>query len=225
MEEINLKDLFNYFVKKLPIICFITIVVFLLGLYYLLIFKQPLYKGETTLILVQDNNNTSITQTDVTLNQRLVATYSKIVKSRKVINETISRLGLDLTYDELVEKVSVSSESDTEIMKITVSDRNADNAAALANSIASAFKNEVTDIFNLQNVSTIDRAEVEEDPYNIHTLRDSVIFFVVGLVLAIAVVFVIYYFDTSIKSSEELEEKLNITVLGSVPMYKRRKSA
>lgn len=225
MEEINLKDLFNYFVKKLPIICFITIVVFLLGLYYLLIFKQPLYKGETTLILVQDNNNTSITQTDVTLNQRLVATYSKIVKSRKVINETISRLGLDLTYDELVSKVSVSSESDTEIMKITVSDRNADNAAALANSIASAFKNEVTDIFNLQNVSTIDRAEVEEDPYNIHTLRDSVIFFVVGLVLAIAVVFVIYYFDTSIKSSEELEEKLNITVLGSVPMYKRRKSA
>ncbi len=225
MEEINLKDLFNYFVKKLPIICFITIVVFLLGLYYLLIFKQPLYKGETTLILVQDNSNTPMTQTDVTLNQRLVATYSKIVKSRKVINETISRLGLDLTYDELVSKVSVSSESDTEIMKITVSDRNADNAAALANSIASAFKNEVTDIFNLQNVSTIDRAEVEEDPYNIHTLRDSVIFFVVGLVLAIAVVFVIYYFDTSIKSSEELEEKLNITVLGSVPMYKRRKSA
>ena len=225
MEEINLKDLFNYFVKKLPIICFITIVVFLLGLYYLLIFKQPLYKGETTLILVQDNSNTPMTQTDVTLNQRLVATYSKIVKSRKVINETISRLGLDLTYDELVSKVSVSSESNTEIMKITVSDRNADNAAALANSIASAFKNEVTDIFNLQNVSTIDRAEVEEDPYNIHTLRDSVIFFVVGLVLAIAVVFVIYYFDTSIKSSEELEEKLNITVLGSVPMYKRRKSA
>lgn len=225
MEELNLQDLFNYFVKKIPIIAFITIVVFLLGLYYLLIFKQPLYKGEHTLILVQDNSNSQLTQTDLNLNQKLVPTYSKILKSKKVINETISRLDLDMTYEELANKISITSESDNDVIKIVVSDRNAEEAATIANSVATVFKNEITYIYNLQNITTLDRAEVEDEPYNIHTIRDSIIFFVVGFILAIAIVFVIYYFDTSIKSSEELEEKLKITVLGSVPMYKRRKSA
>ena len=223
MEELNLNDLFHYYVKRIPTIIITVVFAILLGLLYLLFIKQPLYKGETTLILVQDN--APVTQGDITLGRNLVPIYTKIIKSKKVVNEAIERLDLDLTYEEIVSHISVTSEDDTEMIKIIVNNEDAGLAANMANAVATAFKNEIVNIYNLQNVYIFERAEVETSPYNINLVRDLVIFALVGLVGAIGVVFAIYYFDTSIKSSEELEEKLKLNVLGSIPKYKRRKSA
>ncbi len=223
MEEINLNDLFHYYVKRIPMMIIIVVSAIILGLLYLLFIKQPLYKGETTLILVQDN--APVTQGDITLGRNLVPIYTKIIKSKKVVNEAIERLDLDLTYSDVVGHISVTSEDDTEMIKIIVSNEDAGLATNLANAVATAFKNEIVNIYNLQNVYIFERAEVETSPYNINLVRDFTIFALIGLVGAIGVIFAIYYFDTSIKSSEELEEKLKLHVLGSIPKYKRRKSA
>ncbi len=223
MEEINLKDLFSYFIKKLPIIILVLVFTLIIAIGYLFIVKEPLYKGETTVILVQDN--APVTQGDITLGRNLVPIYTKIIKSKKVVNEAIEKLQLDVEYQDVVNNISVSSEDDTEMIKITVSDLDSSIAANLANAIALAFKNEIVNIYNLENVYIFEKAEIEEAPYNIHTVRDLAIFTLVGMVLGLGIVFVIYYFDTSVKDSDELEEKLKLNVLGNVPMYKRRKSA
>ena len=81
MEELNLNDLFHYYVKRIPQIIIAVVCAILLGLLYLLFIKQPLYKGETTLILVQDN--VPVTQGDITLGRNLVPIYTKIIKSKK----------------------------------------------------------------------------------------------------------------------------------------------
>lgn len=222
MEEINLKDLFSFFVKKTPIIMLITFIVFLLGVGYTAFLKTPLYNGNTTLILVKKQANyeqgaSSQTQNDIVLNQKLVATYSEIIKSRRVLNQVVTRLNLDYSSGELSQKIAVSSVSNTEIIKISVSDANAKKASRIANTIADVFKEEVMEIYNLENVSIIDKAEVQEAPYNIQVTRDAVIFFVVGLVVSMGIIFVTYYFDTSIKSAEEIENRLGVPVIGTVP--------
>lgn len=221
MEEINLKDLLRFFMKKISMIFFITIFVFALGVTYTVFLKTPLYSGNTTLILVKKESSldgSAVTQNDVTLNQKLVATYSEIMKSRRVMNQVVERLNLQYTTGELSEKVTVSSVSNTEIIKISVGDENNKDAAKIANMIADVFKEEVMEIYNLENVSIIDEAEVSEVPYNIHLTRDFVVYFGIGLILSLGVVFIIYYFDTSIKSSEEIESRLGIPVIGNIPM-------
>lgn len=226
MEEINLKDLLAYYVKKIPIILLIAIITMVLGMLYNILFKKPLYYGDVTLILVQENNynqNSSITQNDILLNQKLVSTYTEIIKSKRVLDRAIKELGLDYSYENLKNNIKISSINNTEIIKIAVSDRSNSDAATIANKIADVFQEEVTEIYNLENVSIIDVAMEQEQPYNIHSMRDAIIYLAVGLVLSTGIFFVIYYFDTSIKSSEEVEQRLGIPVIGTIPLSRKGK--
>lgn len=221
MEEINLKDLFNFFVKKIPLMMLITIFIFAVGIVYTMVLKTPLYKGDTTLILVKKedaDSSSSLTQNDIVLNQKLVATYSVIIKSRRVLNQVISQLKLNESTKELSKKVTVSNKSDTEIIQISVSDEDPKRAAQIADTIADVFKQEVMEIYSLENVTIIDEAEVQSTPYNIQLGKSFLLFFAAGLVVAGGVVFAIYYFDTSIKSSEEVENRLGIPVIGNIPV-------
>ena len=221
MEEVDLKELFSYIIKKISIVVAITVLFLLTGFVYITFIRTPLYKGDTTLILVNknlDNNtNQTITQSDVVLNQKLVATYSQIVKSKKVLNQVIETLKLNYSYGDLYNRVSVSNVSDTEIIKISVSNENAELAARIANGIANVFKEEVTEIYHLENVTIIDKAEVQKKPYNIKLVKTLGISFVGGIAISIMLLFVLFYFDTSIKSSEEVEKKLGIAVIGTIP--------
>lgn len=227
MEEINLKDLFSFFVKKIPIIMIVSVIVMLLGMLYNILFKKPLYYGNTTLILVQENTSygqtSGITQNDVVLNQKLVATYTEIVQSRSVIDRVIRELDLEESYQSLKSSITVSIVNDTEIIKIAVSNRDSKEAVRIANKIADVFQEEVMEIYKLKNVSVIDRAIEQEQPYNIHSLRDAILYFAIGMILSVGVFFVIYYFDTSVKSSEEVEKRLGIPVIGTIPLSRKGK--
>jgi len=225
MEEINLKDLFKFFMRKIPIILFVTILVLSLGITYTSFLKTPLYSGDTTLILVKSENGqvATVTQSDIVLNQKLVSTYAKIIKSKRVLNQVIEELKLSYDYEELMENVSVSSGNDTEIIKISVTDQDAKQATRIANMIAEVFKSEIMEIYNLENVSIIDEAEIAKEPYNIQPIRDFVIYFGIGIVISSGIVLMIYYFDTSVKSSEMIEERLGIPVIGNIPLSGKKK--
>lgn len=226
MEEIDLKDLFMFFVKKIPIMLITAFIFLWFGIGYTMFLQTPLYRGDTTLILVKKSNGldqtTLITQNDIVLNQKLVSTYSQIIKSRRVLNQVIQKMGLDCTVEELSSKISVSSVSETEIIKISVSDEDKNEAVAIANTIAEVFKDEIVEIYNLENVTIIDQAKVSENPYNIHKVRTALLAFIAGGALSAAVLFVVYYFDTSVKSSEQIEKRLGIPVIGSVPLARKK---
>ena len=220
MEEIDLKDLFNYFVKRISVILAITILCLITGVIYTLFIKTPLYKGDTSIILVNrnlENSNTTITQSDVVLNQKLVSTYTQIVKSKTVLKQVISKLELNYTYSELYNHVSVSNVSDTEIIRISVSDENNSLAVDIANTLADVFKEEVSKIYHLENVTIIDKAELSKNPYNINIIKTCGISFVGGLAISLMLLFILYYFDTSIKSSDEVEKRLGVAVIGTIP--------
>ena len=227
MEEVDLKELFSYFIKRGSIIIAITVLCLITGVVYTLFIKTPLYKGDTSIILVNRSDSSTssqMTQSDVVLNQKLVSTYSQIVKSKKVLNQVITNLNLKYSYSELYSHVSVTNISDTEIIKISVSDENPELATTIANSVADVFKQEVSEIYHLENVTIIDKAEVQKSPYNINVVKMAGIGTVGGLAISVMLLFVLFYFDTSIKSSEEVEKKLGIAVIGTIPHVGKRGS-
>ena len=228
MEEINLKELFDYIKERILVVIIIILAVLVAGCIYSIFLKKPMYQSETTVVLVSDNGTLgggTTTQSDDNLNQRLVSTYSEIVKSRRIADKVIKDLSLDYTIDELLNNITVSNTSDTEIIKIVVKDQDKALAADIANEIVKVFGEEIKDIYRLQNVSVIDVAEEAEEPYNINMVKDLVIYLLVGIVLSCGAVFVVYYFDTTIKSAEEVEKKLGLPVFGIVPRvkYKEKK--
>lgn len=215
MEEINLKDLWNYYLSKYYIVLIAVVVCLLLGNIYLLGIQKPMYKSTTSLVLVSDNQ--SITQNDVTLNNNLVSTYSEIIKSRNVLEKVIKNLKLDKTAEELSKDVSVTSVTNTQLIKIEVRSDSKKQAKKIANEIATVFSNEIVNIYKIQNISIVDQAKLAKTAYNVNPLKQNLIYLIAGLVLGCGIVFIMFYFDTSIKDSKTVEEKLGLTVLGMVP--------
>ena len=218
MEEINLKDLANYFVSKIIIVVVIMVAVLWLGNIYSLVFKTPMYKSTSTLVLVNEsNNNSAITQSDITLNNNLVSTYTEIIKSRNVLEKVIKNLKLDMTAKELSNKISVSSTTNTQLITVNVMDSNNKEARKIAREIDKVFIEETSKIYKINNVAVVDEASLEKSPYNMNVIKENIIYLFVGIVLSVGTILVMYTFDTSIKSVEDVEEKLELTVLGSVP--------
>ena len=224
MEEINLKELGNYFLSHIVIILSVITVILIVGCIYSVVIKNPLYHGTTSIVLVNQNNGNTITNSDIQVNRNLVETYTQIIKSRKILSTVISQLGLTYSESALANNVSVSAITDTDIIKISVSDENNQLAADIANEIARVFMEDIKTRYNLQNVSVLDEAVAESSPYNVNIAKEIVLYILIGVVLGCAIVFVMFYFDTSIKSSTEIEEKFGLAVLGNVPYVEKRGS-
>ncbi|HIT24187.1 MAG TPA: hypothetical protein IAD45_07195 [Candidatus Faecimonas intestinavium] len=216
MEEINLKEVYSYFKSRLLWMILAIVVIVIIGNVYTILTRVPMYQSNTTIVLVGESKK-EYSQTDSQLNQNLIGTYSEIITSRKVLQQVIDNLKLKMTVDELSKNITTSSVEDTEIIRITVNNEKKKMAAEIANEVADVFSDEIQDIYNLENVAIIDKAEEADAPYNINYVKDNVIYLMIGVVLSFGVVFVMYYFDTTIKSSETVEEKLGLTVIGIVP--------
>ena len=79
------------------------------------------------------------------------------------------------------------------------------------------FVSEINKFYKLNNVTILDKAEDAKTPYNVNYLKDNAIYTIIGLVFSMGIIFIIFYFDTSIKTSDEIENKLGLTVIGTVP--------
>ena len=224
MEEIDLKELFTYFWSKKFYIILITAITLTIGLIYSINFQTPLYKSYTTILLTKESDSTSITSNDILLNQKLVDTYKEIITSKKVLGRVINNLDLEYSVNALSSKVNVQSINGTEILKITVSDEYNVNAKNIANEIAYVFNSEIVKLYDIQNIGVIDVAELSETPYNINTTKQLIISGLVGLILSLCIVFVIYYFDDTIKTTVEVEKKLGLPVIGAIPEFGGRKN-
>lgn len=224
MEELDLKDLFNVFwARKVQIVLLIAIFV-VIGFMYSYIFLVPDYQSTTSILLAKSNTSQSdeggtITATDLTLNQKLVSTYSELIKTESVLNQVINNLGIDKTTDDLKQNIKVSAKEDTEIIEIKVTDKDAEMARKIADEAAQVFISKIAkEYYNMDNVYVVDEAQKAEAPYNINHAKDLVIFGFIGFVVACAFVLIANMLDTTVKSKEDIEKKLGITVLTTIPL-------
>ncbi len=224
MEEFNISEFIKYYFSLIVIVILFIILGAVGSWYYTDYIQVPMYKSQTSLVLTRAGDSTgSITQNDISLNKNLVATYREIIKSRRILSNVISNLNLDITEKELSDKVSVTSSNDTELIIISVVDKDSKLARNIANEIAKVFKEEITTIYNIENISIVDVAIKAKDAYNVNPLKQYVIGVGSGFLIGSLIITVMFYFDDSIKKPEDIEEKVGLSVLSTVPKYKGKK--
>ena len=144
MEEIDLKELFDFLKSKIIWVLITIIFAIVIGNTYTLLTRVPMYKTNVSLVLVSEKSgegNTAYNSSEQQLNKNLVGTYSEIVKSKAVLNKVIRNLGLDISYNELKSMIEVTSVENTEIINIYVSNKDSKMATLIANEIATVVKN------------------------------------------------------------------------------------
>lgn len=224
MEELDLKELFSMFwAKKIQIALLIAIFI-VIGFIYSFVLLEPKYQSTTSILLAgsnssQEDDNTGITSTEMTLNKSLVSTYSELIKSKNILSEVIENLGIDKSEDALKANITVSEVEDTDLIQISVVDADPTLAQRIAKEIAIVFIEKVANgVYKINNAQVWDAAEVPEVPYNINHAKDLLIFAAAGLVVACIYVLIANMLDTTVKSKEDIERKLGLTVLTSMPL-------
>ena len=222
MEEIDINQLLSYFKSKIIYIIFAMAIFFCLACIYVNKFRVPEYTSFTTVLLNQANDSEQINSSQVDLNRKLISTYNEIIKSKKILNQVIDKLSLDYTYSDLVSKISVGEVGDTSIIKISVTDTDSTLAAEIANTIADVFSQEIVTIYNIKNISTIDKAEASSIASSTSTIKIIGVSTIAGAFISIAIIFILFYFDTTLKNEEDIERITGLPVIGMVPASREK---
>jgi capsular polysaccharide biosynthesis protein len=225
MEEIDLKEIFNMFWSKKMQIFVIMLIFLIIGSVYTINFTTPVYSSSITLILVSsnkdENQNSTITANDITVNAKLIATYSELIKSKTVLQEVISNLNMPEDWETLKENITVSAVQKTELIKITAKDENAARSAQTVNEIAKVFSEKAKEFYNINNIQIMSNADIPNEPSNINHKMDIAIFTLAGFVIAAIYVVILNMLDNTIKTAESVENEFKLPVLASIPNYEK----
>jgi capsular exopolysaccharide synthesis family protein len=154
---------------------------------------------------------------DINVNIRLAETYSEIIKSRRVASRVIDEMNLDISYEGLRNITEVSLVRDTEFINIKVQNPNPEQARDIANKLAEVFQEEVVEIMNVDNVKILDKAVTPTSPIKPNKMMNIAIAGVLGLMLSVGLVFLIEFLDKTIKTPEDIERYLNLSIIGAIP--------
>lgn len=216
----ELKEYYYIIMKRIHIIIILFLVAAAASAVLSYFVLNKVYESSTSLIInkvadVQADNNLDMNQ--IMVNQKLVKTYIYIVNSDRVLNRVIEDLKLPLTTVKLRAKLTVASEGETEILHINAQDKSPVLAQKIANSVAVSFQDEIIKILKIENVQIIDIAKLSNNPVKPKPFQNIAIAAFLGLALGVGIVLLIDYLDNTVKKPSELEEKLGVTILGTIP--------
>ncbi|EGW38464.1 polysaccharide biosynthesis tyrosine autokinase [Desulfosporosinus sp. OT] len=188
----------------------------ILGYYFK---EKPIYLASTTLVMGKpvetSTNNQDVNA--ILASPQMAKIFEPIVKSWNVEEKVINHLNLPLSVTQLDSKVTVNSEEGSDLIEISVRDPDAKVAADIANALAEKFSEVVVKIKKVNTVSILDRAVIPDAPVIADNRQIILIAYFSGLMASLALAFLLEYRDNTLKSSEDIQKILNLSVMGKVP--------
>ena len=108
------------------------------------------------------------------------------------------------------------------MIRITVTNKDPLLAQQIAENIGEEFRKEIEDRYKMNNLGRLDAPLIETTPANASNSKEIILINGAALFISLMIIFVIYYFDTAVKSPEQVEEKINLAVIGSIPLIKEK---
>lgn len=186
---------------------------------------KKLYTAQAKVIIVQeyDQTNQTITYNDVQLSQKLVDTYSQIIRSETILDLVVENLNLHKEYGidtkSLNEILQVSSANNTEVINVRVETENPELSAQITNEVVDVFQEKIYGIMKIENVTVLDRAKVPTSPSSPSVSKNALLGILVGIILCGAFTIYKVLTDTKIKTEEELKNVLDYPIIGVIPDY------
>ncbi|MCC3648448.1 capsular biosynthesis protein [Cytobacillus oceanisediminis] len=216
-ETISLKELLQTLRKRLLLILSITFVAVLVSGIVSFYFLTPIYQSSTQFLVNQAKDDQPVYNPgEIQTNLQLINTYNVIIKSPAILDIVKNTLDLDMTTEQLNSKITVGSQTDSQVVAITVQDADSKMAADIANTTVNVFQREIKEIMNVDNVSILAKAEVNSSPVKPNPYLNIAIATVVGLMAGVGLAFLLEYFDNTVKNEQDIERNLDLPVLGVI---------
>lgn len=215
-DVIDLMELFYALKRKI----FLIIAVGLLGgcLFgaYTAFFMEPLYTS-TSSLLVLSKETTLTSIADLQLGSQLAADYQVLIKSTSVMEEVIDDLKLKMSADQLRGSISITNPADTRILEVTVTNTDGELAKKITDKVVEVASDYIGDKMEVVPPKIIEKGKIPTVQSSPSMSKNVMMGILLGIVLCCGIICVITIMDDSIKSEDDLEKYLGITVLASVP--------
>lgn len=225
MVEIDVLSLIKTVWKRKFLIILTALVVAVLALGYSLFIAKPSYQSTTRIYVVnrQQAENSALTNQDLQAGSYLVKDYKEIILSQDVLSTVISELSLPGTTADLSSAISVSVPTDTRIVSITVRNGDPNQASRIANTLREVAAAKIIAVTKVSDVTTLEEAEVPKSPSSPNIRRNVMLGFFAGAIVMTLIVLFVEVIDDRVKSPEDIEEVMGLSLLGVVPEMSKLK--
>ena len=220
MGRMTLLELLGLLRKHLRLVIVLPVACALVTGAYSVLFMADTYTATTSMYVLaqqEGSGSNSTLSSDLSASQMISNDVATLLKSDRVVDETAKDLGLeDLKgYD-----VSVTNETTSRVITLSVTGPDAQRAADIANSMVENVSSIARDVMSVESVNAIDQAQAPKAPSGPKRPLYVAVAFMAGLFLAVAIVVVADMLNTKVRGQEEVEELLGIPVIGRVPAMK-----
>lgn len=217
--EIDLWELFQILLKNWLWILLSTLGCAILGLLITMFLITPKYRAEATMIVnTRQDQTATVTNDQITSAQKLVDTYSIIIRSRRVIDPIMEKLNIEDDYESFVKNIIVESVNDTQVMSIQVENKDPEIALQVVQEIVDRAPGAIISTVEAGSVNVVSEPYVNaEVPVSPSKLKNTAIAAFIGLFISSGAFLLITFLDNTFKSEEDIQKQLGLVTIGIIP--------
>lgn len=219
MEEVDLEihDIVRILKSRWKVIVGITtIITLLVGLISFFVIK-PVYKVNTKLFIGKSQTyDVKYDSNDIEMYQKLLSTYAELITTNDLIENAINGKNLDITASEVLGTLIATPRNDTQILQISYQNNNNILAKDVLVAVVDEFINESKILIPNGTVKVIESVELPQYPVSPNSSKNTLMGFLGGIILGIIVALAMEYMDNTFKTKEQIEEVMNIPVIGVI---------
>ena len=219
MMEIDVFHLLKILWKRKLLIALVAFVTGIVAFAYSSFIVKPEFTSTTRIYVVNRNqgDKPGLTNQDLQAGSYLVTDYREIILSQDVLEKVATDLKLELPPKGLASKIKVTVPVDTRIVSISVTDRAPEEASRIANSLREVAAQKIISVTRVSDVTTLEEARPATSPSSPNIRRNTMVGFLAGAVVMVVTVLLVEILDTRVKRPEDIEDVLQIALLGVVP--------
>ena len=219
MMEIDVFHLLKILWKRKLLIALVAFVTGAVAFAYSSFIVKPEFTSTTRIYVVNRNqgDKPGLTNQDLQAGSYLVKDYREIILSQDVLEKVATDLKLELPPKGLASKIKVTVPVDTRIVSISVTDRAPEEASRIANSLREVAAQKIISVTRVSDVTTLEEARPATSPSSPNIRRNTLVGFLAGAVVMVVTVLLVELLDTRVKRPEDIEDVMQIALLGIVP--------
>lgn len=222
--EIDLQELFGLLLHWLWLIILCGILTGSAGFGISKFVITPQYESTTKVYILNKQDSSTITYSDMQLGTQLTKDYAQLIKSRDVLEQVITTCGLTESYGTFSERVEVENIADTRIIAITVRDVEPSMAQFIANEIRKVAAEHIKDVMDIQAVNVAEEANLPSSPASPNIMNWTVAGTLIGICICAMILIARFLMDDTIKTSEDVEKYLELSTLAMIPIMEEPNS-
>ena len=217
-KSLDLIKLARVVLRKWIIVAVVGLISVIIGFVYSNFFITPLYSSSSIMLVDFRNSiHEDLSSEQINVAEQFVPTVAFIVKTKDVLQTVKEELELKESTSSLASRIQVQTMDDTFLIRITVRHPNPKAAYSIVKAVSKASTEYINQKITSGYITEIESPSVSSKPVSPNVLRYTLIAGLLGVFVSVFAIVIFSLFDNKVKSIEELQETVDLPILGVVP--------